>query len=378
MSCSSSLLSQHEQVGTMKPLQAASLYHDEETTPSAVQWSLFSCFRNNDDLGSVDEVTKPLYYIVEEVSSQEVKDFARNNKGKSYLTNQRRRQITERPCARTGFCQKISGLLNNGPRRRRDSETASITRVESGTVLNEKGTNQSLTSRRLNMPVERLSFKPIKRPFTNLSQKMKSLTIAKPFSRSVGERVMRNGYSCLNADDSFDMSVEPNELGSPVNLGVRFPHPAFAGVTEDLFWKGVSPGRGAGGREYAKANNNPSLPYSRTVFDVTTAHSDDSQGSFPTDECDDTCGERMEDEFEYDFEDLPFDEATFDGVTQRGSLESESYCNTSYYFRSHDDDYDDDDNTFGDGSPTWIDRYDTRPQSAIYSPSRDTIRNTWY
>jgi hypothetical protein len=103
---------------------------DEESKKDDNFCPFSSCLHLPDDWGSTEEVAKPLYYIIDEVSSQQVREFMETS------TKEERYQ------GKNGFCgedQTSSPGLFARPRfvnlfhtrRRCDSETASVTRVES-------------------------------------------------------------------------------------------------------------------------------------------------------------------------------------------------------------------------------------------------------
>lgn len=222
---------------------------DDEIPVSNGPWGLFSCFRDQDELelGSVDEVTKPLYFIVEEVSSQQVRDFSVEAEIHPHHRNEHQHYSIEPIPVQSMFRRKLSTLLNRGPRGRLDSATASITRVESAVATNETKSDRKYIFRARNEQLKRLSLKPIKRSFLCLSKKAKRL-----LQYSAGQSpVMRSGYVGFGGSDGSDTSSEEMwEPGSPRILGVSFPHPAFVG--DDASRRAFSPKRSAWGRHDAE------------------------------------------------------------------------------------------------------------------------------
>jgi hypothetical protein len=368
----------------MKLQEEKCRYQEDLTTASRCPWAFWSCFRDSDDFGSVDEVTKPLYYIVDEVSSQQVRDFCQESKAPKGW-NERRHHSNDQSSPSSSLRLKISNLLHRGSRRRRDSETASITRVESAIILNGVvGNRNSIFRSSRPNPFGKLSLKPVRRTIMKLGKKLKSMKVPNPLCYSNDKTNLRSGYAGF--EESFDSSVEPDEQGPPVVLGVTFSHPVFVGNVDEESNKTFSPSRSAWGKYDSETKLAKSL--NCTTADTKTSGSWGSYGSFPSDECEDSYRERKDGDFEYnfcDFEDLPFDEATTSNVAAKmaveyisrrdGNVEVMELYSNGYFFPS----YDDDDDTFGDGSLSWVDRYDTdgKSETGIQSlNTHNTLRGT--
>jgi hypothetical protein len=268
---------------------------------------IFTCLRIVDNLDSGDEMTKPLYYIIDEVSPQQMKDFTKHSKRPEKSRKGCRHDSLEQRSSQWLVGQMITNLLCRRSKGRHDSETASITRVESVVVVNEsdidKKKNKGTCFQSFNKDCEKQSLKPAKHPWKSLSKSVKSLKWSGIFFRSFPE----TSTSCrgFHAAKSFESSVCSTEYVTPVILGVKFPHPVFK---EKIHCKPYTEVSSSRCEEKPQDDVAPQItqPDGATAIDGSCG----SFSSFPTDECDESIGGRMENGSEYSsyFDDKPFDE----------------------------------------------------------------------
>ena len=131
--------------------QNASKHHDDDiveySTTKGVSCTCFRhCLRQTDDLDSNGEVTKPLYYIVDEVSSQQVRDFERSKNDQISKKNvYHSGSVEERMHPRFAELRhRLSNLFQRHSRGRHDSETASVTPVGSCATSDETENHRKL------------------------------------------------------------------------------------------------------------------------------------------------------------------------------------------------------------------------------------------
>ena len=164
-----------------------------------------------DDYASVDEMRKPLYFIVDDVSSQQVREFE-DSKEKHKV--QQQPKPTTRPSLPRMCTRGIPFRRRQANRRRHDSETASLTRVESMTITEQpkqisNATTPEETSRQEELSLNRYRGLRWRVPDALYCRKGKKHDDAES-STSSAEEIRR-----------FDGN-DPTSI-----LGVSFPHPAF-------------------------------------------------------------------------------------------------------------------------------------------------------
>jgi hypothetical protein len=344
--------------------------YEKQLPMSVKDWCLFGCTSGVDDLGPMDEMTKPLYYIIDEVSSQQMNDLAENSKRLEVSRKGNRLDSPEQPTLLSVFRHRISNLIHRRSKRRHDSETASITGVESVVVVNgSDGGKKNSTSTEfesVNMRRINISLKPVKRTWKSLSKTIKSLQRYKPLSRTFPDASTSCGG--FHVAQSFESSVGSTEYGTPIILGVTFPHPVFQETMKGRLNTEVLSSRNVWSRCELKSQDDIAPQLTRPFVATGEGGSWGSFASFPTDECDNSFGENMENGSECGscFDDKPFDEVGT-GVSEEGitdcesmfrpySLVENSSCHESGYFFRDADDGDKSD----DESLQWIRRYGTR------------------
>jgi hypothetical protein len=285
--------------------------------------------RNTNDANdsSVDEVTKPLYYIVDEVSSDQVKAFNETIIINPDLAKENKANVEDRMayslCCHRYFRRRYPlGFFSNQPqRRRRDSETATVTRVGSAATTDETSESpdktQALVTSKNHAIKRYLSIPKSKSTF----QRFRELKLHLPFVClfKIPEILRPLRDSCVN--DESSVSEESQNLSSPLMpLGVSFPHPVFlrrcqsVAVDKKPF---ISSTVSSPWDEMLESNtlgdDDFTLPPTQTVVETATADSWRSVGSSfcPTDEESKSYVGNAQRSFD-SYCDIPFDEVLRD------------------------------------------------------------------
>jgi hypothetical protein len=339
---------------TMVKKKLPSKGHDndivEHSTTKGVSCTCFRhCLRRSDDLDSTDgEVTKPLYFIVDEVSTQQVRDFelSKNNQLSKKLKDSLA-SVEERMHPRFAeLRRRLARHFQRHSREQHDSETASVTRVGSCAASDETDYHQR-------SKITRIVYS---QPEHSVHSDINSL-IKQPDNK-VGYKRFRMASLCSYKIDSTGEA-----------LGVAFPHPAFArfqspllsGVTgkppkvvTNEFWPIVETASGC--------TDETRAPQGKTIVQTDAVNSWGSTGSssfYPTDEQSNVDQDSFDDGFNSESNndsydgfnsecDLPFDELTMDNLeratarlvsrNQEELSRIADAISTSHYLFDHDDD----------------------------------------
>jgi len=315
---------------------------------SSSRCPFFYCLLHfHDDLDSNPEVTKPLYYIVDEVSSEQVRAFT-SEREQEKLNRRIKSNKKGSPVLRvTNAFRKFFGTE---PRRRRDSETASVTRVESAITtdegeLCEKPKNDFavfLGNR------SRLLFRCRKKPVKFEKRKWH---FQKTFMCRFGDRYKNTGpdtpritlsTKVIEKDD--ESSVEQNTIPSSngmAKLGVTFPHPVYVRNCQLVSGDDDCKSMETTGNSRAwslDANTMVGDGFTgrpiQAIVKTDTAYSWGSNGAslYPTDE---QSSFQYSDDGDFDSEsDIPFDEAAALGHPN-ATISFDSDCHRELYRISH-------------------------------------------
>mmetsp|Transcript_15347 Transcript_15347/g.17255 ORF Transcript_15347/g.17255 Transcript_15347/m.17255 type:complete len:362 (+) Transcript_15347:1904-2989(+) len=325
-----------------------------------------SCFSSSDNLRSRDEILKPLYYIVDECSSEQMEATIES------VYDDESKQINEEfdeRCKRTQirrvekYRSRLFGLLICNLRKARGTETSSL-RIGSTASMDEIDINDRWKSR--------LSGRTKKKILDTMlhfrcrlikKRRIPSLCTIRdhdridPPSSSLNVQYDENITQIENELESVDSDV----ASCLKNLGISFPHPVYTRrcrllvVNQDDMtdlWSETE-------TDYSLEGDNFTLPPTKTIVETATAGSWGSYASsshYPTDE-QNSDGENFECSFDSD-DDVPFDEVFSNEykTSNFGSIEvptqelsrivDSSYQVSTYSF----------DNELSPCSVPWIDR----------------------
>lgn len=275
-----------------------------------------SCFSSSDNLGSRDEVLKPLYYIVDECSSEQM--GATIESAYDDESQQINEEVDE-SCKRTQIRRveknrsRLSGLLICDLRKARGTETSSL-RIGSTASMDEIDINDRWKSR-LSGGTKKKVLDTILHFRCHVIKKMRipSLCTIRDHNRidspssSLNVPYHENVTQIEKERESGDSDV----VSCLTNLGISFPHPVYTrrcrllvANRDDMtdLWSETE-------TDYSLEGDNFTLPPTKTIVEIATTGSWGSYASsshYPTDE-QNSISENFECSLDSD-DDVPFDE----------------------------------------------------------------------
>ncbi|MGK3736543.1 MAG: hypothetical protein ACI90V_003386 [Bacillariaceae sp.] len=291
-----------------------------------------SCFSSSDDFESRDELLKPLYYIVDACSSEQMEATAVDSVDDA--SKKESEKVDDESCKRTQLRRvnvlrsRLSSFLLCDLRRFRDNETPSL-QIESTTSMDEIDTDDRWESR-ISDSTKQAIFDTIlhsaKRGSLGIRFKCRRIKKMRipflcPFRDYNRVDSLSPSFSVSHYDNTTQLEKELESVYSDdvlschkyTVLGTSFPHPVYTrrcrllhggvnrGAVTDL-WTEME-------TNYSLEGDNFTLPPMKTVVETVTAKSWGSNASsshYPTDE-QSSDGDSFDCSFDSDAE-IPFDE----------------------------------------------------------------------